>query len=101
MLRSPNDSLNALKRLYPSIDPFALLFDNEILKLRFIPSENKIFVQYKDVRLNGWFNVLDFWFITVDSIEFVTLGLVVGFFSTAGTVTTTEIRFDKMRMELL
>jgi hypothetical protein len=73
MFRSPNDSLNALKRLYPSVDPFALRFDNDFLKLRFIPSENKIFIQYKDVRLNGWLNILDFWFMTVDSIEFVNL----------------------------
>lgn len=99
MICSPNESLKELKRLYPFIDPFALRFDNEVLKLRFIPSENKIFVRYKNVRLNGWFNVLDFWFVAVDSIEFVHLGLIVGFFA-AGTVTTKEICFDRVRMEL-
>jgi hypothetical protein len=101
MIRTPIGSLNELKRLYPSVDPFALGFDNDIFKLRFIPSENKILIRYKDVAQNGWFNVLDFWFVVAESLEFVDLGLKIGFFGTGGTVTIKEISFTRVRMELI
>jgi hypothetical protein len=39
------------------------------------PSENKILIRYKDMAQNGWFNVIDFWFIGAESLEFVELGL--------------------------
>jgi hypothetical protein len=84
IIRTSIGSLSELKRLYPSVNPFALGFDNDIFRLRFIPSENKILIRCKDVAQNGWFNVLDFWFIVAESLDFMELGLKIGFFSTGG-----------------
>ncbi len=94
------ESVELLLRLYPNLQVQTLKFDLGFMALTYRSQAQRVAVFFKNSKINGWFNVVDFWFIPRLSKNCEQLGLIAVFVNADNTVTSQELLFQNVPMEI-